>query len=141
MEKVKALAVIKKIALIIFTSLSFILAFLSIFISLVSFSKTPENTAEVFGFKIYIAQNDIENTKITKNSLVIIKDTDYDDFYTLDILNSKDTIVIKHIGGAVSFFSSSKLSAVIVPLAFLFFFIFLIEIKNIIINASKKPTE
>ncbi len=141
MKKVKALAVIKKIALILFASLSFVLVFLSVLLSFVSFSKTPENTAEVFGFKIYIAQNDIENTKITKNSLVIIKDTDYDDFYTSDTLNSKDTIVIKHIGGAVSFFSSSKLSAVTVPLAFLFFFIVLIEIKNIIINASKKPTE
>ena len=120
-----------------------LLVFLCVAISLISalacvlaFSKTSENTAEIFGYKLYTAEFDIENTDIKSGSLVIVKNTENDEFYTPQML--QNAIVIKNAGKIIkneALFISLSLS---VPFALAFVLVLLFELRKSLANNTKQ---
>ncbi len=63
-------------------------------VSKAAFGRNAENTLQLFGYKVFLCQNDIQDTDIKSGSLVIVKDTDYDDFYTPQSLSENVALII-----------------------------------------------
>ncbi len=106
------------------------------FVCVVAFSKTGENTAEIFGYKLYIAEYDIESADIEGGSLVIVKNTEDDEFYTPETLES--AIVIKNAGKIIkneAFFISLSLS---VPFALAFVLVLLFELRKKLASSARQ---
>ncbi len=112
------------------------ISIVSVFVCVVAFSKTGENTAEIFGYKLYIAEYDIESVGIEGGSLVVVKNTENDEFYTPEML--KSAIVIKNAGKIIkneALFISLSLS---VPFALAFVLVLLFELRKKLANSTKQ---
>ena len=106
------------------------------FVCTLAFSKTGENTAEIFGYKLYVAEYDIEATDIAAGSLVIIKNTEDDEFYTPEML--ENAVVIENAGRIIkneAFFISLIFS---VPLALAFVLVLLFELRKKLVNGARQ---
>ncbi len=106
------------------------------FVCTIAFSKTGENTAQIFDYKLYVAEYDIESSDIEGGSLVIIKDSENDEFYTPEMLG--DAIIIKNVGKIIkneAFFLSLSLS---IPFALAFVLVLLFELRKSMVKESKQ---
>ncbi len=102
------------------TAISIFLTFVSLMLVLVcivilfsAFSKKGENTVQIFGYKVFYSQNDIEGTHIKSGSLIFIKNTDNDEYYTPEFLEQNAVLVIPKAGlliaGDIGFMAASIL--------------------------------
>ena len=113
-----------------------VISLISAFVCTVAFSKTSENTAEIFGYKLYTAEYDIEATDIEGGSLVIVKNTEDDEFYTPEML--ENAVVIKNAGRIIkneAFFISLSLSAFF---ALAFVLVLLFELRRKLANGARQ---
>lgn len=117
-----------------------VVIFFSALVVSVSLGATTENTVGLFGYKIYIAENDIEETDIKAGSLIIIKDTDTDDFYTPEYL-SENAIVIKNLGHILSEYSTYIAIILMLPIALFFAIVIMREISKKVISREQKKLQ
>jgi len=129
----KTLSAVLSALLCVLTAISVLL---SLFIVSLSLSKTPENTLEFFGYKLYCAQNDIEEASIKAGSLVVVKDTDTDDYYTHESLSQNIVFSIENLGYTIQNDFVWMTLCFTAPLIALFILILLSELKKI--SAKKK---
>lgn len=129
----KTLSVVLSVLLCTLTVVSVLL---SLFIVSLSLSKTPENTLELFGHKLYCAQNDIEEASIKAGSLVVVKDTDTDDYYTHESLSKNIVFSIENLGYIIQNDFVWMTLCFTAPLMALFLLILLSELKKM--SAKKK---
>ena len=138
LEKMIENKAVRYVFYIILSGVGAFLVFFSTFVVSVSLGATTENTVGVFGYKVYTARNDIENTDIRSGSLVIIKNTDTDDFYTPEYL-SKNAIVIRGMGHILSEYSTYIAVVLMLPIALFFLFVLMREInKKLAIREKRK---
>ncbi|MBQ8868865.1 MAG: hypothetical protein IJ027_04010 [Oscillospiraceae bacterium] len=120
--------ILRKICAVILIFLCAVVSLIAAFVCTVAFSKTGENTAEIFGYKIYVAEYDIESADIEGGSLVIVKNTEDDEFYTPEML--KDSLVIKNAGKIIKQESLSVALVFAVPFMLLFALVLLRELRK-----------
>ena len=128
--------ILSKVCAALLVFLCVAISLISVFVCVLAFSKSGENTAEIFGYKLYTAELDIDNTDIKSGSLVIVKNTENDEFYTPEML--KNAIVIKNVGKIIkneAFFISLSLS---VPFALAFALVLLFELRKKLVNSTKQ---
>lgn len=129
----------KWLKIIVFSLLCFltaVVAVVSLIISSVAFTKPDENTAQIFGYKIFCADNDILKTEIKKDSLVIIKNSDNDLYYTPEYISENAVLIIPN--GAMMVKDGTFVAiSVMSPLILLFLLVLLTEIRRLIINRSE----
>lgn len=130
--------IVSKIMITMLSFVCFLLVLLSSVVSYIAFSNPKENTAQLFNYKIFVCENDIEGTDIEKGSLLLIKDTNLDYSYTPEILEKQSVLVIKGLGAAIKndgLFIAVSLTAI--PTMF-FMIILFNEIKKILQSRAEK---
>ncbi len=130
-----ALRILRKIYAVILIFLCAVVSLIAAFVCTVAFSKTGENTAEIFGCKLYVAEYDIESADIEGGSLVIVKNTEDDEFYTPEML--KDAVVIKNAGKIIKQESLSVALVFAVPFMLLFALVLLRELRKKLTHAPE----
>lgn len=133
MEKLK-----KWIKIIAFSFLCFLTVaalVVSLILTSVAFTKPNENTAQIFGYKIFCADNDISKTEIKKDSLVIIKNSDNDLSYTPEYISENAVLIIPN-GALLVKDSTLVVLSVMSPVILMFLLVILTEIRKSIINRS-----
>ena len=128
--------ILSKIYAVFLIFLCTVISLVAAFVCTVAFSKTGENTAQIFGYKIYVAEYDIESADIEGGSLVIVKNTEDDEFYTPEML--KDALVIKSAGKIIKRESLSVTLVFAVPFMLLFALVLLRELRK---KLSHTPEE
>ncbi|MBQ8338425.1 MAG: hypothetical protein IJY33_04705 [Oscillospiraceae bacterium] len=128
--------ILSKVFAVILCFLCAVVTLSAIFVSVLAFSKTSENTAQIFSYKIYVAEYDIESADIEEGSLVIVKNTEDDEFYTPEMLEK--AIVIKNVGKIIKQESLSVTLVFAVPFMFLFALVLLRELRK---SISRAPEE
>ncbi len=93
---------------------------LSVAVVLLSLSKTPENTLEVFGYKFYCAETDVEEIGIQAGSLVVVKDTNTDDYYTYETLSKNVVFTAQKLGFALKYNAFWMVLCITVPIMLFF---------------------
>lgn len=134
-NEVKASSVLFAILLSLLTVICVLLSAIMLFLSL---SKTPENTLQVFGYKAYCAENDIEEIGIKAGSLVVVRDTDTDDFYTHESLSENIVFTVEKLGYALKYNSLWMTLCITVPLMLFFLLVIMFEFKKISIKKEEQ---
>jgi len=116
-------------------AVSALVMLLAVFVLLIAFGKTSENTVELFGYKIYTCQSDIESAGIKSGSLIIIKNTDNDDFYTPQMLSQ--ALVIPKAGEIIKQNGSVIAVCALVPFMLLFVIVLLRELRRAMIQKEQ----
>ncbi len=130
---------ISKTLSVIFCMLSAICVLVSVLLLVVFFSKSPENTLQIFSYKIYGVQNDIPDTDITAGALIVVKNTDSDDFYTPQTLKENTVLKIDGLGDVLQNDAMWATLCFTSPLMLLFFLVTASELKKLFVsNAEKK---
>jgi len=119
-------------------AVSAVCVLLSVIVVSIANGATTENTVGLFGYKIYTCNQNVENTDIEKGSLVIIKNTDNDEFYTPQMLKEK-AIVLKNMGAVIKGYSTYIAVVLMLPAISFFAVVLMREIsKKVIKNEHKK---
>lgn len=118
--------ILSKVFAVVLCILCAVVTLLALFVSVLAFSKTSENTAQIFGYKIYVAEYDIESADIEGGSLVIVKNTEDDEFYTPEMLEK--AVVIKNVGRIIKQESVAIVLIFAVPFMLLFAIVLLFEL-------------
>ena len=134
-NKIKATSVISAILLCLLTLICVLLSAAVIFLSL---SKTPENTLEVLDYKIYCAENNIEEIGVKAGSLVVVRDTDSDDYYTYESLSENIVFSVERLGYAIKYNSLWMTLCITVPLMLFFLINLMSGFKKLSIEAAEK---
>ena len=113
----KAFAVLRTILFCFSCAVCVVLSVAVLFLSL---SKTPENTLQAFGYKFYCAETDIEEIGIQAGSLVVVRDTGTDDFYTYDTLSKNVVFTAEKLGFALKYNAFWMVLCVTVPIMLFF---------------------
>ena len=125
---------------VVVCALAAICLLLSVFLVSVAMGMTEENTVGLFGYKVYTCNEDIEKTDIKKGSLVIIKNTDDDEFYTPDYL-AKNAVVISQLGAVLKGYSTYIAIILMLPAALVFALVLMREMSKKIIVSGQKSLE
>lgn len=100
--------------------------------------KNPvENTIKLFGYKIYTCDNNIEGTQIKAGSLIIIKDSDNDEYYTPQQL-SQSALVFENLGDIIKHHSTSAVLVALIPVMLLFIVVLMRELSKKIMKNEQK---
>ncbi|MEE1279687.1 MAG: hypothetical protein UHH95_02510 [Oscillospiraceae bacterium] len=118
-----------------------LLVLISGFISTIAFSKTPENTVELFGYKVFYSENDIEGTDIKGGSLIFVKNTDDDEFYTPQFLFENATLIIPRAGIILKENAAYIALSASVPMAFLFLALLISELNKLSFLRNEKKIQ
>ena len=122
-----------KACAVILCVLCAVVCIMALVMSLIAFSKNSENTAQIFGYKFYVSETDIEAADIESGSLIIVKNTEDDDFYTPEML--EDAIVVKNAGKIIKQSGALVVLCVLVPLMLLFIVVIFRELHKKIAHA------
>lgn len=128
--------IFSKIYAVMLCVLCAVVSLAAAFICVLAFSKTSENTAQLFGYKIYVAEYDIEPAGIESGSLILVKNTDDDEFYTPEMLEK--AVIIKNAGKVIKQESLAFALAFAVPFMLLFIIVLLFELRKKLIKNSKE---
>ena len=130
---------ILSVSFVVFVSvLAAIFLVIALLLSKIAFFKNPENTAQIFGYKFFVSEFDIEGTDIEKGSLVIIKDTNRDEAYFVSDLNDDSTIIIKGLGTFLKQEGKWFIISISVFPAMIFAIVILWEIRKNILSRDEK---
>ncbi len=111
------------------------------FISKIAFSKASENTVEVFGYKVFYSENDIEGTHIKGGSLILVKNTNDDEFYTPQSLSENAALIIPNAGLVLKEDAAYIALSISIPMAFLFLALLLSEIRKLFARRDEKKMQ
>lgn len=131
----KAFAIIRTILFCILTVACVALSATAVLLSL---SKTPENTLQVSGYKFYCAETDIEEINIKAGSLVVVKDTDTDDYYTYDTLSKNVVLTVEKLGFALKYNAFWIVLCLTVPMMLFFVLNLMSGFKKLSVEREEK---
>lgn len=131
----KAFAVVKTI---LFCILTLACVMLSVVAVLLSTSKTPENTLESFGYKLYCAETDIEEIDIKAGSLVVVRDTSTDDYYTYETLSKNVVLTVEKLGFALKYNAFWIVLCLTVPVMLFFVINLMSGFKKLSVEREEK---
>ena len=120
---------------------SAVLVLLSGLVCYAAFNSEAENTTQIFGYKLFYCENDIEGTDIKAGSLVIVKNTDSDEFYKADFLSENAVLVVKNLGFYIKQSGFYMALCMVVPFAFIFVIVLITEIRKIHARNALEPYE
>ena len=115
-----------------------VLVLLACIVSKAAFGKKTENTLQLFGYKVFLCENDIQDTDIKGGSLLIVKDTDDDDFYTPQSLSENVAIIVPN---GADFLKKDLVwitLALCTPIALLCIALLLSELKGLSMRRDEK---
>lgn len=124
---------------VILAILSLMLVLLSGLVCSAAFNKSAENTTELFGYKFFYCENDIEGTDIKGGSLVVIKDSDSDEFYEADFLSENAVLVVEGLGTMIKQSGFYMALCMMIPFAFVFIIVLLRELKKLHSRRANRP--
>lgn len=124
---------------VILAIVSLVLVLFSALVCSAAFNKSAENTAELFGYKFFYCENDIEGTYIKEGSLVVIKNSDNDEYYTTEYLSKNAVLVVKNAGILIKNNGFYITLCIMIPFIFMFAVILLTEIKKLYSRHAQKP--
>ena len=130
-----------KIVMIFFAVISALLVLFSILVCSAAFSSKNENTAQLFGYKFFYSENDIEGTDIKGGSLIVIKNSDNDDFYKADFLSQNAVLVIEDLGYALKENGFFMALCIMIPFMFAFLAILVWEVRKLYYSRLQKPVD
>ena len=110
------------------------------FMFAVSLKTPPENTFELMGYKIYSAESDIEGTDIKSGALVVIKNTDDDEFYTVDTIKNS-ALVVPRLGAFIKNDMVLLSFCIAVVLGLVFAILFFMELHSILTRPQTEEIE
>lgn len=131
----KAFAVVKTILFCILTLACVMLSAVAV---LLSTSKTPENTLEAFGYKLYCAETDIEEIDIKAGSLVVVRDTSTDDYYTFETLSKNVVLTVEKLGFAIKYNAFWIVLCLTVPVMLFFVINLMSGFKKLSVEREEK---
>ena len=131
----KAFAVVKTILFCILTLACVMLSAVAV---LLSTSKTPENTLEAFGYKLYCAETDIEEIDIKAGSLVVVRDTSTDDYYTYETLSKNVVLTVEKLGFAIKYNAFWIVLCLTVPVMLFFVINLMSGFKKLSVEREEK---
>ena len=108
--------------------------------AVLALSNPHENTVYLFGYKFYVCAEEIESAEIESGSLIIIRDTDNDDFYTPQTL-SENALVIPKVGSLLKQNSFILALCVAAPFELFFFILLLTQIRKALLSREEKFLE
>ncbi len=94
----KGLSVLKAVLFSLFSAVCALFLVLTLFVAL---APSNENTLGFFGYKIFVAEQDIDSANIKGGSLLVVKNTDNDESYTPESLSQNTVLSIEKLGGAI----------------------------------------
>lgn len=115
---------------VILAAISVVLVLFSALVCYAAFNKGAENTAGLFGYKLFYCENDIEGTDIKKGSLVVIKNSDSDEYYEAQFLSENAVLVVEDLGGQLKQNGFYMSICIMIPFAFIFIIVLFTEIKK-----------
>ena len=128
------------IAVTVFVStMAAVLVLFSCLVCSLAFNKKAENTAEIFGYKLFYCENNIEGTDIKEGSLVIVKNTDNDEFYSTDSLSENVVFVAENLGVQIKQNGFYMAVCLVIPFALIFIIVLICEIRKIRAHSAREP--
>ena len=124
---------------VIIAIFSTVLVLLSSLICYAAYNTKTENTMELFGYKFFYCENDIEGTDIKGGSLVVIKNSDSDEFYKADFLSENAVLVIENLGTQIKQSGFYMSLCMVIPFAFIFIIVLIFEIKKLYFRHTQAP--
>lgn len=124
---------------IILAVISAVLVLISALACSAAFNKNSENTAQLFGYKFFYCENDIEGTDIKAGSLIVIKNSDNDEFYEADFLSENAVLIVSNLGSLIKNNGFYVTLCIATPFIFTFAVILTIEIKKLYSRRAQKP--
>ncbi len=124
---------------VIIAIFSTVLVLLSTLFCYAAYNKKTENTIELFGYKFFYCENDIEGTDIKGGSLVVIKNSDSDEFYKADFLSENAVLVIENLGTQIKQSGFYMSLCMVIPFAFIFIIVLIFEIKKLYFRYTQRP--
>lgn len=118
-------------------ALCFLLVLASVFVSRIAFSDTPENTAQILGYKLYFCVDDIAGTDIKSGSLLIIKNSNDDEYYTASTLAQNAVLVLDGAGDLLKENGGWIALCLMTPPMLLFVMILLFELKKLFLRRDE----
>lgn len=124
---------------VILAIVSAVLVLFSALACCAAYNKKAENTIELFGYKIFYCENDIEGTDIKGGSLVIVKNSDNDEFYKADFLSENAVLVVENLGSVIKNSGFYIVLCIMIPFAFIFIIVLLSELKKLHYRHATQP--
>ena len=124
---------------VILALFSLVLVLLSGLVCYAAFNKNAENTAELFGYKFFYCEYDIEGTDIKSGSLVVIKNSDSDEYYEADSLSQNAVLVVGDLGTALKQNGFYMSLCVIAPFVLVFTIVLISEIRKVHLRRAQEP--
>ena len=135
----------KRMLSVIYTSvlaaICILLVLSSALLSSIAFLKAPENTAQLFGYKFFYCENDLSEPNIKGGSLVIVKNSDDDEFYTPQSLSKNAVLVIPGAGKLILENGVWIILCFSIPLSSLFLILLLSELKKLFVKSNQNKMQ
>ena len=124
---------------VIFVITSSVLVLFSALVCYAAYNKKAENTIELFGYKFFYCEDDIEGTDIKGGSLVIVKNSDSDEFYKADFLSENAVLIVENLGSVIKNNGFYIALCIMIPFAFIFIIVLLAELRKIHYRNAQEP--